>query len=217
MLLSRLAALDACIVSDALDFVGLSGATIGIKPLWPCARIVGRAITVQAGAKSDSKPTHHMNTTAIAAGGSESVLVIANNGREDVSCWGDIVSNAALVQGIRGVVIDGACRDIEASEELGFPVFGKAVVPISARNRIVQVSSGEPIQCAGVAVRQGDYVIADQSGTVFVPLEAAEQVIELGERIARKQSAMVAAVRAGRSVVDVMHDSEFDQIMKVQA
>ena len=42
-------------------------------------------------------------------------------------------------------------------------------------------------------------------------------MIELGVRIARKQSAMVAAVRAGRSVVDVMPDSEFDQIMKVQA
>ncbi len=213
-MLSRLAALDSCTISDALDFLGLAGATIGIRPLWNCPKIVGRAMTIQAGPKTTDKPADHLNTPAIEEGDAETVLVIANDGRDNVSCWGDIVSNAAIAKGIRGVVIDGACRDIEASEALEFPVFGRAVVPVSARNRIVQLSCGEPVQFANVAVRKGDYVIADRSGIVFVPEDAIGTVLELAERIAGRQAAMVAAVRAGRSVVEVMHDREFDRIME---
>ncbi len=35
-LVARLAKLDTCGVSDALDRLGLKGATIGIRPVWPC-------------------------------------------------------------------------------------------------------------------------------------------------------------------------------------
>jgi regulator of RNase E activity RraA len=52
---------------------------------------------------------------------------------------------------------------------------------------------------------------------VFVPHDRVEEVIELGERIARRQDAMVKAVRAGRSVADVMHDKEFDALKERQA
>jgi len=41
--LDRLAALDTNTVSDALDFLGLAGATVGLRPLWNCPKIVGRA------------------------------------------------------------------------------------------------------------------------------------------------------------------------------
>ncbi|MBA4221896.1 MAG: diguanylate cyclase [Methylobacterium sp.] len=210
-MLNRLSELDTCTVSDALDSLGLAGATIGVRPLWKCPKIVGRAMTVRAGPKIDAAPTDHLNTPAIEAGGPETVLVIANDGRTDVSCWGDIVSNASIAKGIRGVVIDGACRDIDASEQLGFPVYGRAVVPVSARNRIIQVDYNKPINFSSVSVSPGDYVIADGSGIVFVPAPRISEVLDIADRIAKKQNAMVAAVRAGRSVVEVMHDREFEK------
>lgn len=216
-MLDRLSKLDTCTVSDGLDTLGLAGATIGVRPLWKCPKIVGRAMTIQAGPKTNSAPTDHLNTPAIEAGGPETILVIANDGREDVSCWGDIVSNASIAKGIRGVVIDGACRDIDASEELRFPVFGRAVVPVSARNRVVQIDYNKPIKFASVSVAPGDYVIADGSGIAFVPADRIGEVLDIAERIARKQEAMVAAVRAGRSVVEVMHDREFEKAAQASA
>ncbi len=213
-LLARLEALDACALSDALDSLGLPGATLRLRPLWPCPRIWGRAITVQIAPKGDAQPAVHLNTPAIEAANPGDVIVVANDGREDVSCWGDILSSAASVKGVSGVVIDGACRDIDASAEIGFPVYGLAVVPVSARNRIVQKSMNEPVRMAGVTVRVGDYVLADGSGTVFIPADHAEEVIAAAERLLAKQTAMVAAVRAGRSVVEVMHDREFDAALK---
>jgi regulator of RNase E activity RraA len=65
----------------------------------------------------------------------------------------------------------------------------------------------------GVTVNEGDYVIADRCGTVFVPAGRIEEVITLGEKIAARQDGMVKAIRAGRSVSEVMHDKEFAAIV----
>lgn len=211
-LLDRLARLDTTTVSDALDFLSLPGATVGLRPLWNCPRIVGRASTVQLGPKTGSAPTVHLISPVIAAiDDDERVLVIAG-GIDGVSCWGDILANAAKVKGIRGTVIDGFSRDIEANEDIGYPVYGRGATMVSARNRIVQTGSGEPIQVAGVTVREGDYLIADRCGTVFVAADRIDEVLALAERIGRRQDGMVAAVRSGRSVEDVMHDKEFEAI-----
>jgi regulator of RNase E activity RraA len=211
-LLDRLARLDTTTVSDALDFLSLPGATVGLRPLWDCPKLVGRASTVQLGPKTGSAPTVHLISPVIAhIDADDRVLVIAG-GIDGISCWGDILANAAQVKRIRGTVIDGMSRDIEGSESIAYPVYGRGVTMISARNRIVQVASGGPVNVAGVTVSEGDYLIADRCGTVFVPPARIEQVLDLGERIARRQDGMVQAVRSGRSVEDVMHDKEFEAI-----
>jgi len=210
--LDRLAKLDTTTVSDALDFLSLPGATVGLLPLWRCPRIVGRASTVQLGPKTGNAPTVHLISPVIAAiDTADRVLVIAG-GIEGVSCWGDILANAAKVKGICGTVIDGFSRDIEANEEIAYPVFGRGATMVSARNRIVQIAAGTPIQVDGVTVHEDDYVIADRCGTVFVSAARIEEVLDLAERIARRQDGMVQAVRSGRSVEDVMHDKEFEAI-----
>jgi len=210
--LDRLSRLDTTTVSDALDFLALPGATVGLCPLWHCPRIVGRASTVLLGPKTDSAPTVHLISPVIASiATGDRVLVIAG-GIEGVSCWGDILANAAKVKGVRGTVIDGYSRDIEANEEIGYPVYGRGATMVSARNRVVQRGAGLPIQVAGVTVNEGDYLIADRCGTVFVAQDHIGAVLDLAERIARRQDGMVQAVRAGRSVEDVMHDKEFEAI-----
>jgi len=211
-LLDRLASLDTNTVSDALDFLNLPGATYGLRPLWDCPKIVGRASTIQLGPKADARPTVHLLSPVIdAITSNDRVLVIAG-GVDGISCWGDILANAAIAKQVRGSVIDGMSRDIEGSESIGYPVYGRGVTMISARNRIVQIASGQPVTVAGIVVHEDDYVIADRCGTVFVPAAHIDAVLDLGQRIAQRQDGMVQAVRAGRSVEDVMHDKEFDAI-----
>jgi 4-hydroxy-4-methyl-2-oxoglutarate aldolase len=210
--LERLARLDTPTVSDALDFLSLPGATVGLRPLWDCPKVVGRASTVQLGPKSNSAPTVHLISPVIATIESDERVLVIAGGIDGVSCWGDILANAAKVKGVRGTVIDGFSRDIEANEEIAYPVYGRGATMISARNRVVQVASSTPIQMAGVTVREDDYVIADRCGTVFVPSDRIDEVLDLAERIARRQDGMLQAVRSGRSVEDVMHDKEFEAI-----
>ncbi|OYD60191.1 UNVERIFIED_ORG: regulator of RNase E activity RraA [Burkholderia sp. CF145] len=214
--LDRLAALDTNTVSDALDFLELPGATFGLRPLWDCPKIVGRASTIHLGPKTDAKPTVHLISPVIAEIDTDDRILVIAGGIEGISCWGDILANAAIYRKVRGSVIDGMSRDIEGSEAIGYAVYGRGVTMISARNRVIQLSSAEPVKVAGVLVREDDYVIADRCGTVFVQADRIEEVLDLGERIARRQDGMVNAVRAGRSVAEVMHDKEFNAINEVQ-
>ncbi|WP_353232335.1 RraA family protein [Pseudomonas helleri] len=210
--LDRLAALDTNTVSDALDFLGLPGATNGLMPLWKCPKIVGRASTVQLGPKHGDAPTVHLITPVVEKISSDDRVLVIAGGVEGISSWGDILANAAQRKGVRGSVIDGFSRDINGSAEIGYPVFGRGVTMISARNRLVQIASGETVTMAGVQVAEGDYIIADECGTVFVSQRAIDEVLELAERISRRQAGMVEAVRAGRSVEEVMHDTQFEAI-----
>jgi len=210
--LQRLAALDSNTVSDALDFLGLAGATFGLRPLWPCAALVGRASTVQLAAKTDAAPTVHLITPVLESIASDDRVLVIAGGLEGVSCWGDILANAAVAKGVRGTVIDGCSRDIDGSAAIGYPVYGRGVTMISARNRVIQVDAACAIDVAGVTVNEGDYVLADNCGTVFIAQALIEQVLDLGERIALRQAGMVEAVRGGRSVAEVMHDSQFAAI-----
>ena len=194
----RLSTFDTNTVSDALDFLGLAGATYGLRPLWNCPKIVGRASTIQLGPKQEAKPTVHLISPVIDAVTTDDRVLVIAGGAEGISCWGDILANAAVAKKVRGSV--------------NYPVYGRGVTMISARNRVIQIDSGNPVQMAGVTVHEDDYVIADRCGTVFVPAARIEEVLRLAERIARRQDGMVEAVRAGRCVAEVMHDKEFEAI-----
>ena len=106
----------------------------------------------------------------------------------------------------------GLSRDIEGSESIGNPVYGWDLTMISARNRVIQIDSGKAVEMAGVSVHQDDYVIADRCGTVFIPTSNIGEVLDLREKIIRRQDGMLAAVRNDRSVAKIMHDKEFEAI-----
>ncbi|MFJ2390858.1 RraA family protein [Pseudomonas koreensis] len=216
-LLERLSMLDTNTVSDALDFLGLSGATVGLRPLWNCPKIVGRASTVLLAAKSDNAPTVHLITPVVEQIHTDDRILVIAGGLDGISCWGDILANAATAKQVRGTVIDGCSRDIDGSAAIGYPVYGRGVTMISARNRVVQIDAAVTVNVAGVKVSEDDYVIADNCGTVFIPQADIAKVIDLAERISSRQDGMVEAVRDGRSVAEVMHDTQFEAIHVEQA
>jgi regulator of RNase E activity RraA len=210
-LAARLGRLDACAVSDALDRLALPGAVTGISPLVPAgAPLTGPVITVQVGPRPDDRARPHLGATAIATASPGDVIVVDHRGRLDVSAWGGLLSLAARQRGVAGVIVDGACRDLDEARGLAFPLFARAAVPVTARGRIVEESCREPVVIGGVPVAAGDWVIADSSGVVFVPRGCADQVVGLAEQIAAREAAMADAIRAGQSIVDVMHDARFD-------
>lgn len=212
-IVAALRELDSCAVSDALDTLGLSGAVTTLSPRWPSGAVTaGRVRTVTAGPKAASGPATHIATPLVAVAEPDDVVVIDNHGRTDVSCWGGLLAEAAVRRGVAGVIVDGACRDVQESAALGLPLYARAAVPVSARGRIVQLAADERIQISGVSVASYDYVIADVNGVVFVAADQAERVIGLARRIADREERMAEAVRAGRDVSEVMHDSQFPTV-----
>ena len=109
-LLELFAELDSTAVSDALDQLDLPAGIGGIRPLWGASRIVGFAVTVALEPHDGRQAGRHIATTAIESAEVGSVIVVDNQGRTDVSCWGGILSVAAE-RGVRGVIADGVCRE----------------------------------------------------------------------------------------------------------
>jgi regulator of RNase E activity RraA len=204
-LTARLAQLDSCAVSDALDKLGLKGVASGIERLATDRRISGKVVTVKLEADDGRAPaSRHLGTTAVEAAQQGDVIVIEQRSGIDAASWGGNLSFAAQVRGIAGVIVDGPARDIDEAQGYGFPLFARSRTPHTARGRIVETGTNVPIVVSGIDVSPGDYVVADGTGIVFVAAHHIDAVLEAAEAIAARERAMVAALRDGVPVTQVM-------------
>jgi 4-hydroxy-4-methyl-2-oxoglutarate aldolase len=137
-----------------------SGATAfapGLRPVWPCGRLVGRALTVQCPAGENL-----MLHRAVARAEPGDVIVV-RCGDALHGYWGEVLAAASRARGITGLVIDGSVRDVEAIAGLGFPVFA-AGVALPGTGKTPEGSIGEPLEIRGARVQPGDTLVADVSG-----------------------------------------------------
>ena len=107
-LAARLAALDSTVVSDALDGLGLPPGVGELIARWGARALSGRVRTVELEPDRGGAPGPHIATSVIASARPGEVLVVANGGRTDVSCWGGILSLGSVLHGVVGVVA-GRC------------------------------------------------------------------------------------------------------------
>ena len=202
--LDRLSRLDACAVSDALDKLGLTGAVTGLQRLSSSRRISGRVITVRM-EKDDGRPaSRHLGTTAIEAAEPGDVIVMEQRTGIDAACWGGNLSFGARQRQVSGVIVDGPARDIDEARDYDFPVFASSATSRTARGRIVETGTNVPIVVGDVTVAPGDCVVADASAVVFIAQAEIERVLAAAEAIAERERAMVAALRDGTPISEVM-------------
>lgn len=211
----RLEVLSTSNVADAIDALGLKGSTYGIRPIWPTMKkVVGRAVTIKMTAAGLTGSKRHLGITAIDIAEKGDVIVIDNGGRLDTSCWGGILANGAKTKGISGVVIDGACRDVDDCVEADFPVYSRGSVVATARGRIMEESTNEMIQFGGVQVRPGDVVIGDKSGVVIIPQEKLDDVLVKAEELWKKEEAMVREICSGKTMIEVDKNFNYEKMLK---
>lgn len=217
-LVTRLRRLDACAVSDALDRLGIDGQVAsGLEQRATARRIAGRVVTcrlVAAGqAPRRDGPVRHLGTTAIERAAAGDVIVVEQRTGIEAGCWGGILSLAAKVKGLDGVVADGPVRDIDEARAYELPVFCRSLTARTARGRVEEAEVNGPVSIGGVTVQPGDLVIADASGVVFVPAGRAGDVIAAAEQIAGREAAMARDLLAGRPVTEVMGAS-YEHMLK---
>lgn len=215
ILLERLANLDSCAISDALDSLQLQGVVTRVKSVTVSKKIFGRAVTVKLVPKGSQQTNRHLGTAAVESASKGDIIVIEHCSTE-VAGWGGNLGIAAHLREIGGVVIDGACRDADELTMIGFPVYARSVVPTTARGRIVEQSFNEVIAIDKVKVRPGDLVLADGSGVVFIPIEHAEAVIKVAEGIVENEAAMAKAILAGKPVSQVM-GQKYETMLEIRA
>jgi regulator of RNase E activity RraA len=209
----RLKGVDSCAVSDALDRLKLSGVVTGLLQLSAPRRIAGRVLTVKLGVGEPrpGKP-RHVSTTAIEAAKPGDIIVVEQRSGVNAASWGGILTLGAKLRGVAGVIADGPIRDIDEARAHDFPAFGSGTTTFTARGRLVELATGEPIVIGGIEVKPGDYAIADGSGVVFISPEDIERVLATAESIFAREAAMAKALREGKPITEVMGASYEDML-----
>jgi len=213
-LTARLAKIDTCVLSDALDRLQIRGVAFGLARLaGGRSRIAGRVITVTLGPAEGGVAARHLCTAAVDLGGAGDVIVVEHHAHAQAAGWGGILSFAAKTKGIEGVVVDGMCRDIDEANDFDFPVFAVGAVPATARGRVMETACQEPIVVRGIRVYPGDWVLADSSGVVFVPAARIDEVLATAEGLAAREQQMLERVRNGEAVSAVM-SHQYESMLK---
>jgi len=162
-----------------------------IRRLWKGATVAGRALTVWTPPGEQLSLVHALDQAR-----EGDVLIVDCKGSLATALWGSRLSRIALERGVVGLVVDGAVRDLDEIEEMGFPVFGVGVVPTKPR-RNAPGQVGVPIECGGRNVKTGDAVYGDGDGVVVVPARIHDTVV-VDARAALAQELVDIAAETGR-------------------
>src|SRR5262249_44568224 len=106
--------------------------------------------------------------------------------------FGELMAREARDRGLRGIVVDGAVRDLNGLRALGFPTFARHVTPRVGVNRRLG-STRAAVSVGGVVVRPGDYVLADD-GVAFIPKEQLDAIVAAVDAIDRKERGLAEAI-----------------------
>jgi 4-hydroxy-4-methyl-2-oxoglutarate aldolase len=189
-------------------FLALGSATVGesggrpmrarIKAVWPGARLAAPAFPVRC-TPADNLALH----VAVASAPPGSALAVDVGEEDELGYWGEVLTTAAQVRGITGLVIDGGVRDTTALEAHGFPVFSTTVALRGAsKNRPGAV--GDPVEVGGVSVAAGDWLVGDADGVAVVSAAAIEDVLGASQARADKEEAMFGALRQGATTLELL-------------
>ena len=192
----------SCVFADVMYRTGVMDS--GIKPPFK-AKAVGQALTVQLSKGDLVDPLK-----ALEMGLPGDIIVVDAGGDTETSVCGGLMGGLAKNRGIRGMIVDGAGRDIDELEDIGWPIWTRAVTVRGTHTmfsgRKEELSINVPIAVGGLVVRPGDFVVADTIGVTVVPLEKAEEILTLAREQADREQATREWVVKGNTVEDLLNE-----------
>jgi regulator of RNase E activity RraA len=99
------------------------------------------------------------------------------------SCAGEVHAHIFKALGCVGLVTNGAVRDLQAAESIGFGFFAGSVAVSRAYYHMVEF--GMPVEVRNLKLGPGDLLHGDRHGVITIPASIAREVPAAAARIAQ--------------------------------
>jgi len=186
---AELAALGVATVHEAAGRTGV--VDLPLIRVVPGSRVAGPARTALC-MPGDNTMVHAL----VAHARPGDVLVLTTAEPAPVAFVGDLLATQAQAQGVAGILVDGAVRDLDELAELGLPIWTRFV-------RAQGATKGEvgkldvPVVVGGAEIRPGDLVVMDCDGAVVVPADRVDKMLPAARERAERETAVRQRYRDG--------------------
>ncbi|OPY33854.1 MAG: Bifunctional enzyme Fae/Hps [Methanomassiliicoccales archaeon PtaU1.Bin124] len=168
-------------------------------------KLVGKALTVQTSKGDWAKPVEAIDHAT------KGDVIVVDAGGSEIAVWGELASWSARMMGVAGVVIDGSGRDIDAIIDMEFPIFCRHTSPHAGEPKGYG-GIGHEIICGGQVVRNGDWIIGDESGIMVVPQENAVEIANRAVDVMERENRIREEIKRGRTLSSVQELEKWEQI-----
>lgn len=98
------------------------------------------------------------------------------------SCAGEVHAHLYKALGCAGLITNGAVRDLEAAERIGFSLFAGHVSVSRAYYHMVEF--GVPVEVGGLKVAPGDLLHGDRHGVIQIPAAVGGRIAAAAAKVA---------------------------------
>lgn len=190
------------LAADIMDAMGFREQTLEhtVRPSAASIGFAGPALTLDAYRHEEPHPDPYGKIfEAYDLMKRGDVVVVATNGEVRSGLWGELLSTAALARGVDAVVTDGLVRDIRLMDRMGFRCYSRGYSPLDSAGRILPRDVQVPVNCAGVHITPGDFILADYEGVVVIPAAIVDEVRTQCLQKLAGENTVRDALAAGRS------------------
>ncbi len=132
------------------------------------------------------------------------ILAFANSGNLPSTMFAELVALSALERGVKGVIVDGSIRDVDALREMNFPIWAASIHASHIEKR-GPGSLNVPIVCGGVRVEPGDTIVADGDGVICIPRAQLGTAVLGARQRAENEVGIRKRVAEGEVLYDILN------------